>query len=76
MIHAVAELTVSQQRTRERVETIIGLMAPALDLILVAGDRLSRLVEPEDYDYYPARPLADTLPAAEALHSKGPDRER
>jgi hypothetical protein len=52
----VAELTPSQLRTRERVELLIKLMEPGLDAILSAGDRISRLVEPEDHDYYPARP--------------------
>ena len=37
----------------------IRLMAPGLDLILAAGERLSRLVEPEDFDYYPARPIVE-----------------
>jgi hypothetical protein len=55
----VAELTPSQERTRARVEAMIGLMAPALDAVLAAGDRISRLVEPEDHGYYPARPLPE-----------------
>jgi hypothetical protein len=55
----MSELTPSQQRTRGRVETLIGLMAPALDAVLAAGDRISRLVEPEDHGYYPPRPLAE-----------------
>ena len=36
-------------------------MAPGLDAVLAAGDRISRLVEPEDHDYYPARPLEDAI---------------
>ncbi|HVD56979.1 MAG TPA: hypothetical protein VNC17_09045 [Thermoleophilaceae bacterium] len=28
-------------------------MAPALDLLLAAGDRVSRVVEREDVEYYP-----------------------
>jgi hypothetical protein len=40
---------------RERAEGLIRLMAPALDLVLAAGDRVSRLVEPEDNEYYPPR---------------------
>jgi hypothetical protein len=55
----VAELTASQLRTRERVESLIRIMAPALDLVLTAGDRISRIVEPEDHNYYPARPLGE-----------------
>jgi hypothetical protein len=59
----MTELTEGQQKTRQRVEGLIDLMAPALDLVLAAGDRISRIVEPEDYGYYPARPLADEEPA-------------
>ena len=55
----MADLTPSQERTRTRFELLIGAMAPALDVVLAAGDRLSRLVEPEDHGYYPARPLAE-----------------
>lgn len=55
----MAELTAPQLKTRERIESIIGLAAPALDFILLVGDRISRMVEPEDHEYYPARPLAE-----------------
>ena len=55
----MAELTPSQLQTRERIEVLISLMAPGLNAILSAGDRISRLVEPEDHDYYPARPLVE-----------------
>ena len=55
----VTELTPAQLRMRERVEGLIRLMAPGLNAILSAGDRISRLVEPEDHDYYPARPLVE-----------------
>jgi hypothetical protein len=51
----VAPLTPSQLRTRQRVETLIRLMAPALDLVLAAGDRVSRIVERDDPEYYPPR---------------------
>ena len=51
----MAPLTPDQRRTRERVETVIGLAAPVLNLVLAAGDRLSRIVEPEDTEYYPVR---------------------
>jgi hypothetical protein len=51
----VAPLTPEQVRTRRRVEVLIRLMAPALDLVLAAGDRISRVVEREDVDYYPPR---------------------
>ena len=48
-------LTPEQRRTRERVESLIGIAAPVLNLVLAAGDRLSRDVEPEDSEYYPVR---------------------
>jgi hypothetical protein len=39
------------------VESLIGVMAPALDAVLAVGERISRVVEPEDHGYYPARPM-------------------
>jgi hypothetical protein len=51
----MAALTPEQRRTRERVERVIALAAPALNLVLAAGERLSRIVEPEDSEYYPVR---------------------
>jgi hypothetical protein len=40
---------------RERFEAVIGLAAPFLDLVLAVGDRISRVAEPEDLEYYPVR---------------------
>lgn len=51
----MAQLTPDQRRTRDRIETLIGLAAPVLNLVLAAGDRLSRVVEREDSEYYPVR---------------------
>jgi hypothetical protein len=51
----MARLTPEQRRTRERVETLISIAAPALNLVLAFGERLSRIVEPEDSEYYPVR---------------------
>jgi hypothetical protein len=48
-------LTPDQLRIRRRAETLIRLMAPALDLMLAAGERLSRVVERDDAEYYPPR---------------------
>ena len=45
-----------QLRTRRRVESVIRLMAPALDAVLAVGERVSRIVEPDDVEYYPPRP--------------------
>jgi hypothetical protein len=49
-------LTPDQRRTRDRVERVIGLLAPGLNLVLAAGERLSRAVSSEDDDFYPVRP--------------------
>jgi hypothetical protein len=51
----MATLTPAQRRNRERVETLIRLMAPGLNLVLAVGERISRLVEPVDHEYYPPR---------------------
>jgi hypothetical protein len=62
-------LTVTQRRNVERAETVIGLAAPFLDLLLAVGDRISRIAEPQDYEYYPVR--ADELPADERRGATG-----
>jgi hypothetical protein len=49
----MTQLTPDQLRTRERIESLIRLAAPALNLVLAAGERLSRVVEPDDPEYYP-----------------------
>ena len=51
----MSKLTPDQVRTRDRVETLIRLVAPGLNLMLAAGERVSRIVEPDDPEYYPAR---------------------
>ena len=51
----MAPLTPDQLRTRRRIESLIRLAAPVLDLMLAAGDRVSRIVEREDIEYYPPR---------------------
>jgi hypothetical protein len=69
----MAPLTPSQLRTRRRFESVIRVMAPALDLVLAAGDRVSRIVEREDAEYYPprvARPREGT--AGGRLEPAGP----
>jgi hypothetical protein len=61
----MAQLTPDQLRMRERFESVIRLAAPGLNLMLAAGERLSRLVEPDDPDYYPPRTAAEPEPEAE-----------
>ena len=56
-------LTPTQRRNRERVESLIGVAAPFLDLLLAVGDRISRIAEPQDYEYYPVR--AEPMPGEE-----------
>ena len=51
----MAPLTPDQLRTRRRIESLIRLAAPFLDLMLAAGDRVSRIVERGDVEYYPPR---------------------
>ncbi len=53
--------TPTQLAWRRRFEAVLRLAAPALDLVLLAGDRLSRRVEPEDLDWVPPRA---SLPAS------------
>jgi hypothetical protein len=47
---------------RERFESLIRLAAPGVNLMLAAGERLSRIVESDDPDYYPPRLTEDAPP--------------
>ena len=58
----MAQLTPDQLRTRQRIEGLIRLAAPALDLVLAVGERVSRIVEPEDAEYYPPRVTSEAPP--------------
>jgi hypothetical protein len=58
----LARLTPEQVRTRERIEGLIRLASPAFDLVLAVGERVSRLVEPEDTEYYPPRASREAPP--------------
>lgn len=51
----MADLSPQQIVWRERVEGLIGLAAPALDLLLAVGERVSRIAEPDDPEHYPIR---------------------
>ncbi len=48
-------MTADQLRTRRRVEGLIRVMSPMLDVVLAVGERVSKIVEPEDSGYYPPR---------------------
>ena len=51
----MAHRTRRQLANRRRVERLIGLAAPALDVLLFAGDRLSRVAGRNDVDPEPPR---------------------
>jgi hypothetical protein len=69
-------LTPHQLRTRERFETLIRLIAPGLNLVLAAGERVSRIVEPDDPEYYPARVEGAEAPSVgRVAPGTGPGRE-
>jgi hypothetical protein len=51
----MATMTPAQRRWRSRIETVLRISAPALDVLLAAGDRLSRAVERDDLDWVPPR---------------------
>ena len=71
----MAKLTAEQVRNRDRVETVIRLVAPALNLVLAAGERLSRVVEPDDPEYYPARVDATNGAPTPDLGGRGAHQE-
>ena len=51
----MAELDPGQDRTRGWFDSAIGAASPLLDLVLALGERVSRMAEPTDYEYYPIR---------------------
>ena len=58
----MAPLTPEQLHTRRRMESAIRVMAPALDLVLAVGERVSELVQREDVDYHPPRAVRESPP--------------
>lgn len=58
----MSQLTPDQRRTRDRIESLIRLAAPGLNLVLAAGEKLSRMVESDDPEYYPPRVATDAPP--------------
>jgi hypothetical protein len=51
----VPHLTSAQRERRRRIESLIALAAPALDLLLFAGDRVSRVAGRNEIPPEPAR---------------------
>jgi len=58
----VAPPSPTQLVWRGRIETLIRLAQPGLDLLLKGGERLSRTVEREDLDWTPPRSVAKSTP--------------
>lgn len=66
----VAPPSQTQLAWRGRIEALIRVVRPGLDLILLAGERVSRAVEREDLDWAPPRPVSAPRPPAQV--SAGP----
>jgi hypothetical protein len=58
----VAPPSPTQLAWRGRIETLIRLAQPGLDLLLAAGERISKVVEPADLDWTPPRPVSAPAP--------------
>jgi hypothetical protein len=61
----MAPPTAAQQTAAHRLEQVLRLAAPALDLLLLVGDRVSRVVDRSGDDPIPAirpRGAGQTLP--------------
>ena len=69
----MAPLTPAQQLRRERIEGLIALAAPVLDAVLAVGDRISRLVGPDD-DPLPIRPASERFELTRATPASPPIR--
>ena len=55
----MAHRTPGQLALRRRIETLIRLAAPALDVVLFAGDRVSRVAGRNEIDPEPPRRIGD-----------------
>lgn len=71
----MANLTPAQRSTRARVEGLISLAAPFLDVVLAVGERISRIAEPTDHEYYPIRPGGTNRLPGETAPVPAPDAE-
>jgi hypothetical protein len=57
----MAPPTANQERWRSRFELLFRLMQPGLDLVLLAGDRISRVVDRSDHEPVPAIRFPDDV---------------
>ena len=44
------------------IESAIVAVSPLLDLVLAVGERISRIAEPVDYEYYPVHDEDEDIP--------------
>jgi hypothetical protein len=58
----VAQLTPGQLALRGRIEALIGVAAPILDLVLFAGDRVARVAGRNGIDPEPPRRIVGDAP--------------
>ena len=70
---AVANLTPGQIAMQQRFERLIGAAAPFLDSVLGVGERISRIAEPTDHEYYPIRPGGRVALPGEPGYEDGAD---
>ncbi len=49
----MADPSQGERAPTSSIEGLIGLAAPFLDVLLGFGERISRIAEPTDYEYYP-----------------------
>jgi hypothetical protein len=57
----VGQLSPGQLALRDRIEAVIRLAAPALDLVLYAGERISRVAGRNEIEPEPPRRLSRPL---------------
>ncbi len=55
IVRAMSRPTPAQRRTTARVERLITLAAPGLDLLLAVGDRISRVADRKGIEWAPPR---------------------
>jgi hypothetical protein len=72
-IAPVSTRTPGQLALRRRIEALIGVAAPVLDVLLYAGDRVARVAGRNDIDPEPPRRIGtpDGRPAPERLRAGG-----
>jgi hypothetical protein len=71
----MAQRTPAQLARRRRVESAIGAVAPLLDVLLLAGEQLSRVAGRNDIDPEPPRRL-DAAQRRARLGSRVAERPR